>query len=656
MANADRDASLRAYDTFPKLLLRNAERFGDRPAFRLKDYGIWQTWTWKQTADEVRNLALGLHKLGLEKGDLVAILGSNRPHLYWSFDAVQAMGATPVPLYADGVAEEIEYVMNHAEVRFVICEDQEQVDKVDSIKAGLPKLEFIIYEDGRGLRHYEQGYLHSFSSVQAVGREEAKSNADQFLNAVAETSGQDMAAIVYTSGTTGRPKGVMISHANAVESAQHLVTMDGITEREDILAYLPLAWIGDQIYSIGEGHVSGFTVNCPESSDTVMLDLRDIGPTSFFSPPAIFEGFLTQIQIRMEDASKLNKRLYAYFMGVAKRCGVDILEGRPVSTKDRLLYRLGELMIFGPLKNNLGLSRVKVAYTGGAPLGEELFNFYRSIGINLKQLYGQTESCAYVTLQRNGDVRLDTVGPACPGVEIRVEEGEIQIKSPGSFMGYFKNDEATQAATTADGWFKTGDAGILDDAGHLKIIDRAKDVGTMLDGTLFAPQYLENKLKFFPFIREVVAHGDQRAHVTLFVIIDLEAVSNWAERQGLSYSNYQDLSSTDEVYALVAKCIEEVNQGLAGDSALSSAQITRFLLLHKELDADDGELTRTRKIRRSVIGERYKPLIDALYSDVAAVEVENEVTFEDGRKGAMKATLKISSAKTFTAGELKLAG
>lgn len=656
MAEDDRAASLRAYDTFPKLLLRNAEQFADQPAFRLKDLGIWQTWTWAQTLEQARALALGLHEQGLKRGDKVAIVGTNRPLLYCAFDAIEALGGVPVPLYADGVAEEMKYVLGHAETRFAICEDQEQIDKILSIKAELPAMETLIYEDGRGMRHYKETFVHNIAAVQEQGRAFQKSNPEFFLDQVAMANGEDLLGIFYTSGTTGTPKGVMLSHANVLESARHLAEMDGMTPGEDTLAYLPLAWIGDHVYSMGEGHVTGFTVNCPESSDTVMIDLRDLGPTAFFSPPAIFEGFLTQIQIRMEDASPFKRKMYAYFMDVAKRVGVDILEGRDVPFGDRIIYSLGEFMMYGPLKNNLGLSRVRVAYTGGAPLGEELFNFYRSIGVNLKQLYGQTESSAYATLQRNGDVRLDTVGPACPEVELRIEEGEIQLKSPGSFIGYFKNEAATKETVTADGWFKTGDAGILDDAGHLRVIDRAKDVGTMNDGTLFAPQFIENKLKFFPFIKEAVAHGDKRDTVTLFVIIDLEAVGNWAERKGLSYSNFLDLSSMDDVRTLISECIEEVNQTLAKDSALASAQVTRFLLLHKEFDADDGELTRTRKVRRSLIADRYATLIDALYSDVDQVDIENEMTFEDGRKGKMKATLKISEAKTFSAGELKMAG
>ena len=646
MADGEREAALHAYDTFPKLLLRNAERFADHPAYREKDLGIWQTWSWAEAAEEIRQLALGLHSLGLKRGDKVAIVGANRPQLYWSFNAIESMGGIPVPLYADAVAEEMKFVLQHAQVRLAICEDQEQVDKILSIKDELAEIELLVFEDERGMRHYTQPFLHSFKGVQARGIEHGRHHPELFFEEIAKASGDDLATLVYTSGTTGDPKGVMLRHKNLLDSAKHLAKLDNLTESDETLAYLPMAWVGDQIYSMGEAHVAGFTVNCPESSDTVLIDLRDIGPTLFFSPPAIFEGFLTQVQIRMEDASKFKQKLYRYFMSVAKRCGVERLEGQALSLKERLLYALGEFFIYGPLKNNLGLNRVRVAYTGGAPLGEEVFNFYRSIGINLKQLYGQTESSAYCTVQRDGDVRLDTVGLACPEVEIRIEEGEIHCKGPGAFIGYYKNDEATAETITEDGWIKTGDAGIIDDSGHLKLIDRAKDVGTMTDGTLFAPQYIENKLKYFPFIKEAIAHGDGRDEVTMFVVIDLEAVGNWAERQGLSYSNYLDLANLDAVYGLVGDCISEVNQGLARDSALANAQITRFLLLHKELDADDGELTRTRKVRRRLVAERYKVLIDALYSDETQITIETDVTFEDGRKGKMKANLKIGRAKT----------
>ncbi|MDP6343350.1 MAG: AMP-binding protein [Alphaproteobacteria bacterium] len=646
---SDIQDSLRRYDTFPKILLRNAEERPDDPAYRIKYHGIWQTYSWRRTADMARELALGLADLGVKRGDKVAMIGYNRPEFYIAFDALEGLGAIPVPLYADSVADEMEYVLDHAEVSFAICEDQEQTDKILAVRERLPAVQTLIYVETKGMRNYHQPFLHEFAEVMAKGREFEAANPDFWLTEVAKANGDELALIAYTSGTTGRPKGVMLSANALIDAGKMGIEFDGLKD-EEILAYLPLAWVGDHFISFGQGHVGGFTVNCPESTDTVMLDLKDVGPTSFLAPPAIFENFLTQIQIRMEDAGWIKKAMYDYFIRVAGRAGVAKLEGRPVNLLDRLLYGLGEILVYGPLKNNLGFTRVRVAYTGGAPLGEEVFDFYRSIGLNLKQLYGQTESSAYCCLQKNGDVKRDTVGPPAPGVDLRLtDEGEVLYRSPGNFLGYYKNEEATKETLDEEGFVHTGDAGIIDDSGHLKIIDRAKDVGTLQNGTLFAPQYIENKLKFFPYVREAVAHGADRDQVACFVSIDLEAVGNWAEKRGLSYTSYTDLASKDEVYDLIRDCVEKVNRTLAEDSALAGAQIKRFMLLHKELDADDGELTRTRKVRRRIIAERYDKMIEALYSDVDQIHVEVQMTFEDGRTGMVEADLKIRDAEVYPA-------
>ncbi len=637
--------------TAPKLLFSHAKVRRDRPAFRKKDLGIWQTWSWREMADQVRDMAVGLAELGLERGDRIAIIGANRPQLYWAFDAIQAIGGVPVPLYAESAAEEMRFVLGHADVKLAICEDQEQIDKVLSVMDRVASLEQLVYEDPRGLRHYDQPFIHSLESMRAQGHRRDQADPSFLDSEVAKGKGDDIAILAYTSGTTGDPKGVLLSFDNLLRSARLAVEMESLSEHEEILAYLPMAWIGDHFFSVAQQHIAGFTVNCPESSDTVMLDLKDIGPTFLLAPPVIFENFLTQIRIRMEDAGWLKRKLFDFFMTVAGRVGVDILEGRPVPSGDRILYAMGGFLLYGPLKNNLGFSRTRIAYTGGAPLGEEVFNFYRSIGLNLKQLYGQTESSAYTCIQRDGDVKADTVGPPCPGVELKIaKDGEIIFRSPGNFVGYFKNEEATKETLDGDGWVHTGDAGIIDDDGHLKVIDRAKDVGQLSDGTLFAPQYIENKLKFHPFIREAVAHGAGHDHVACFINIDLEAVSNWAERSGLSYTNYTDLASRDQVYDLIKQCIEDVNRSLARDSAMRGSQIRRFLLLHKELDADDGELTRTRKVRRRIIAERYAPLIEALYSESNEIAFKSEVTFEDGRRGTLAANLKIREADIFASG------
>lgn len=649
MANDDQE--LGRYNTFPKLLLRNAEKLASAPAFREKEFGIWQTYSWKQTRDNIKALALGMVELGLERGDKIAIVGSNRPKLYWAFAAAQSVGAIPVPIYQDGVADEVQYVLAHSEVKFVIAEDQEQVDKIISVMDQCPTIKMIIYKEPRGMRHYHQEFLHFYDDVQEKGQAYETSHPDFFEAEIAKGEPGDLSVILYTSGTTGRPKGVMLSFENLWESARLSVDFEGLTNNENVISYLPMAWVGDHFFAYAQALMAGYAVNCPESAETVQLDLRELGPTYYFAPPAIFENLLTQMMIRIEDASALKQKMFHYFIGVAKRCGVDILEKKPVSLMDRILYSIGNVLVYGPLKNRLGFSRIRVAYTAGAPIGTEVFKFYRALGVNLKQLYGQTESCAYVCIQNNKDVRSDTVGPAAPGCDVKIDDvtGEVLYKSPGAFMGYFKNEEATRETKTESGWVHTGDAGIITDDGQLKIIDRAKDVGKLNDGTLFAPQYIENKLKFFPFIKEAVCHGGERNTVTAFVNIDLDAVGNWAERRGLSYGSYTDLGNRDEVYDLIKGCIEEVNQDLAIDSNLANAQITRFLILHKELDADDGELTRTRKVRRRIIAERYGTLIEGLYSDQDMISIESQMTFEDGRTGQLKADLKIRDVDTFPA-------
>jgi long-chain acyl-CoA synthetase len=636
--------------TIPRLLLHHASARGDRPAMREKGLGIWQTWSWAAVKAEVEALAHGLAELGLARGDKVAIVGDNRPQLYWSMVAVQALGGVPVPMYQDAVAEEAQYVLEHAEARFAVVENQEQVDKLLSIKDRCPMLEQIVYSDPRGLRHYDQPFLKSYEAVIAAGRDRLRREPEFFATEVAKGKPEDLAIICYTSGTTGRPKGVMLSQSNLVEAARAAAEFDGLTDREDILAYLPMAWVGDNFFSIGQAFVAGFTVNCPESADTVMLDLKEIGPSYFFAPPRVFENILTTVSIRMEDAGWIKRKLFQYFMGLARRVGSDILDGKSVSPIDRALYWLGELLIYGPLKNTLGFSRLKLAYTAGEAIGPDIFVFYRSLGINLKQLYGQTESTVYLCLHKNGDVKPETVGPPAPGCEVKITaDGEVIYRGPGVFVGYYKNAQATAETKTADGWVRTGDAGVFDASGHLKIIDRAKDVGRLNDGTLFAPKYIENKLKFFPAVKEVVAFGDKRDFVACFVNIDLAAVGNWAERQGISYTSYTDLAGNPQVYGLIRGHIDQVNRDLAGDPALAGSQVRRFLILHKELDPDDGELTRTRKVRRGPIAERYGELIDALYDGRDHIRVSARVTFEDGRTGTIDADLRIEDCNMASA-------
>ena len=644
-------------DTFPRLLLHHAKVRGDHPAIREKDLGIWQAWTWSEVAAEVRALACGLAAQGFKRGMSLAIVGENRPRLYWAVAAVQSLGGIPIPLYSDAAAQEMVFVFQNAEIAFALAEDQEQVDKLLEVQAQCPKLAQIYFDDSRGLRNYTQPGLASFESLQAAGREFDARNPDFFLAEVEKGQPSETAAMFFTSGTTGHPKGVVLTHANLITAARMGAEMEGLTPDEEVLAYMPPAWIGQNIFSYAQPYVVGFCVSCPESVETVMADMREIGPTYYFAVPRVLEALLTQVTIRMEDASALKRGMYRYFMGLARRVGAKILDAKePVGLVDRLLYKIGDFLVYGPLRNVLGMSRVRLAYTAGEAIGPDLFVFYRSIGINLKQLYGSTETSVFVCVQPNGQVKADTVGPPVKGVEIKVTAaGEILIRSPGLFQSYYKNPEATAEAKTNDGWFQTGDAGYFDQDGHLKIIDRAKDVGKLADGTLFAPKYLENKLKFFPYIKEAVTFGHGRDMACAFINIDFEAVANWAERRNLAFSGYTDLASHAVVFDLVRDCVEKVNADLAADPKLAGSQIHRFLVLHKELDPDDGEITRSRKVRRGFIADKYGVLIDALYGGKKECYIETQVKFEDGRVGKISANLKIADAKTFPAAAAKKA-
>jgi long-chain acyl-CoA synthetase len=632
-------------DTFPKLLERNVRLFGARPAFREKDYGIWQTWSWADLQGQIRGIANGLAAVGLKRGAAMALVGDNRPQLYWSVCAAQMLGAIPVPVYQDAVADEMGFVIDHAGADIAIAEDQEQVDKLLAIREKHGRPATIIYKDPRGLRNYTVAGLMSLNALQAKGAEFAAAHP-KFLDAeIATGKGADVSVMLYTSGTTGQPKGVMLTYDNVIVSAKNAITFDKVTVEDEVMAYLPMAWVGDHIYSYAESFVGGFCLSCPESSATVLMDLREIGPTFFFAPPRIFENILTTVSIRMEDAGLVKRAMYGYFMDLARRVGSAILDRRPVPLLQRALYGLGEMLVYGPLKNTLGFSQMRLGYTAGEAIGPDIFEFYRSIGLNLKQLYGMTETSVFICLQPDGNVKPDTVGIPAPQVEIKIAEtGEVLVRSPGVFATYYKNDEATAETKTPDGWVHTGDAGFFDADGQLKIIDRAKDVGRLNDGTIFAPKYIENKLKFFPYIKEAVAFGSDHDHVAAFINIDLEAVGNWAERHGLPYASYQELAAKPEVYELVQGCVERVNRDLAADDKLAGSQIKRFLILHKELDADDGELTRTRKVRRRFIGERYAALIEGLYSNADRARIKTTVTFEDGRQGTIEAELVIREA------------
>ncbi len=638
--------------TFPQLLLKHAAERPEAPALREKEYGIWQTHHWADLARLVEQVAAGLHQAGLQRHEHMVVVGANRPRLYATMLAAQSLGAIPVPLYQDAVAAECVFPLNNAEVRFCLVEDQEQVDKMLEVREQCPQISHIFYDDPRGLRKYDEQGLASLDSLIEAGKAFAAKNPGWFKAEVAKAQPGDVAAMFFTSGTTGNPKGVVHTHSTLLDRASAGAEFDKLTSSEEVLAYLPPAWIGQNIFSYAQWLACGYVVNCPESASTVTIDLKEVGPTYYFAPPRIFEGLLTSVMIRMEDAGAIKRKMFEACMRVAKRVGPALMDGEAVSAIDKVKYALGNLLVYGPLRNNLGFSRVRVAYTAGEAIGPDLFTFYRSIGINLKQLYGSTETAVFVCLQPDNQARADTVGVPIRGVEIKVaDNGEILVKSAGLLKEYYKNPAATAEVLTADGWYHTSDAGFLDAHGHLKIIDRVKDVGRIVgganDGAMFAPKYVENKLKFFPHIKEVVALGDKREKVCVMVNIDFDAVGNWAERRNLPYAGYTDLAQKPEVYELIRECIEKVNADLATDTMLAGSQVSRFLVLHKELDADDGELTRTNKVRRGFIADKYGVLVDALYAGRSEQYIETVVKFEDGRSGSVSATLKLSDAKTF---------
>ena len=646
--------------TFVRLMLDHAARRPDAAALREKEYGIWQTTTWARLAKTVRRLACGLAEAGLQRGQHVVVVGDNRPRLNAAMLAVQALGGIPVPLYQDAVAAEYVFPIQNAEVAFAIVEDQEQVDKMLEVREQCPQLQRIWFDDPRGLRNYNEPGLASLDALIEAGAAHGLAHPALFDAEVNAGKPDDVAAMFFTSGTTGNPKGVVHTHRSLLDRAAAGQRFDKLTEQEEVLAYLPPAWIGQNIFSYAQWLACGYIVNCPESAATVAIDLREIGPTYYFAPPRIFEGMLTTVMIRMEDAGALKRKLFHHFMGLARRVGPALMDGQPVGLLDKLHYALGNLCIYGPLRNTLGMSRVRVAYTAGEAIGPDLFTFYRSIGINLKQLYGSTETAVFVCLQPDHEARADTVGVPCDGVEIKLApNGEVLVKSAGLLKGYYKNEAATAEVLTEDGWYHTSDAGFIDASGHLKIIDRVKDVGRLAgganDGAMFAPKYVENKLKFFPHIKEAVAFGDRREKVCAFINIDFEAAGNWAERRNLPYAGYTDLAAKPEVLDLIKSCVEQVNADLARDELLAGSQVHRFLVLHKELDADDGEMTRTRKVKRGFINEKYQVLVDAMYGGLAQQYIETAVKFEDGRSGSVSATLTILDAQTFPAQTRKVA-
>jgi long-chain acyl-CoA synthetase len=623
--------------TLPRLLLRNAQRFGPyQAAIREKDRGIWQTYSWAESLQQVQSFALGLAALGFRRGDKLAIIGDNRPRLYWALTAAQCLGGVPVPLYQDAIAKEIQFVLDHSDTSMVVAEDQEQVDKIIELQPSLPKLTQIIYDNPKGMRRYQDPLLRSFTQVQELGRQYAQEHPDAFVNAVNAGSEGDVALICYTSGTTGFPKGVMLSHLNLIASAHNILAVDPYTHTDEIMAYLPMAWVGDTVLSVVMAQVTGLCVNCPERPETVQQDMREIGPTVLIAPPRIWENMLSQVQVMIDDSTWLKRKLYHLFSPIAEQVARLQMQKQPPPWHLRVRYRLGDMLIYAPIRDRLGLRRIRYAYTGGAALGPETFLFFRGLGVNLKQVYGQTEIASISCMHRDHDVKLETVGTPLPHTEIAVTEaGDIISRSPGVFLGYYKNPEAT-AETLKDGWLYSGDTGLLDEDGHVVFFDRTRDVFHLSDGTRFAPTYIENKLKFSPYIKEAVVLGQDRPYVAAIVNIDLQVVGKWAERRGIPYTSYTDLSRKVEVYDLIYAEVVRVNGGLP-----EATRIRKYVLLHKELDPDDAEMTRTRKVRRRYIAEKYADIIEAFYDERPEVKVKTLITYQDGRQTEIEHTLPI---------------
>jgi long-chain acyl-CoA synthetase len=627
--------------TLPRLLQRNAAQFARRAAIREKDRGIWQSHSWAEYHAHVRDFALGLAALGFTRGDRLSVIGDNRPRLYWAQVAAQCLGGASVPVYQDSIAKELAFVWNHADVAVIVAEDQEQVDKVVALGEQLPALRCVIYDDARGMFHYRQDWLKSFADVEALGREFARTHAGYFESAIEQGKPEDLAFVCYTSGTTGNPKGAMLTHTNVLESARLVLQVEDIRVDDDWLAYLPMAWVGDAFYTLVLSLVVGFCVNCPESPETVQRDLRELGPTTVLAPPRIWENMLTTVQVKAADSPPLKRWVFQRFREAAEQAEMLRADGKPVPARLRLAHALGEFFVYGPVRDQLGLRRARWALTGGAPLGPDTFRFFRSIGVNLKQVYGSTETTGLISLQPSGEANPTTAGRPCPGIEIKIaDKGEVLVRSGNVFRGYLKNDEATREVIDRDGWFHTGDAGFIDPRGHLVIIDRAKDVGALNDGTPFAPQFVENKLKFSPYIREAVAFGDAKPFVTAMIAIDMGTVGNWAERRSIAYTSYMDLSQKPEVRVLIR---DEIRKG--NETVPEAGRVRRFLLLTKDLEADDAEMTRTRKVRRRYVAEKYGAVLDAFYSGGTEVALSTGITYEDGRQAIIQSRVAIEDVE-----------
>jgi long-chain acyl-CoA synthetase len=623
--------------TLPKLLIERASQHGHRKvAMREKEFGLWRPITWADYLDRVRKLALGFEVLGLRRGDKIALIGHNRPEGLWAEMAALSLGAVAVWIYQDSLADEIQYILDHSDARFAVCEGQEEVDKILSIRAQTPRLERILWDDPKGLRGYSDPALLSLEAVMSLGARRAADDPERFDRLVAQGHGDDLALLFYTSGTTALPKGALLSHHNLLKMGQQMLQVDPMSEGDEFVSFLPFAWIGEQMMSISCGLLAGFTINFPEEPETVQQNIREIAPQVLFSPPRIYEQMVRNTQVRHLDASWMKRRLYDWGLAVGHRIADCRFDRRPVPWHLRAAGFLADLVVLRKLRDHLGLARVRDAYTGGAALGPDHLRFFHAIGVNLKQIYGQTEIAGISVLHRDGDVKFDTVGKPLPETEIRIApDGEILSKSPCVFQGYYKMPEET-SRTLRDGWLHSGDIGFVDPDGHLVVFDRRKDIMTLASGARFAPQYLETRLKFSPYIKDAWVIGDRRPYVTAVICIDGSVVGKWAERRHLAYVSYQDLSQKPEVRELIREAVRSVNAGLPDD-----ARIRRFVNLHKEFDADDDELTRTRKLRRAFLEERYAEVADGLYRNIPVIHLTATITYEDGRSSESRIDLHL---------------
>jgi long-chain acyl-CoA synthetase len=624
-------------DTFPKLLIEKANRYGsNKIALREKDLGIWQSFTWQDYLERVKYFSLGMISLGFEPGDKISVIGDNKPEWIIAELAAQAAGGLGTGIYQDSILKEVAYIINHSETKFVIAEDQEQVDKILDMQEELPGVKKVIYYDPKGMSKYDSDLLVHFPDVVEMGRAYEKSHPGQFEKNVENTRSEDVAWICTTSGTTGFPKLAMLTHKNLISMATNLGTFDPKFDSDEFVSFLPLPWVGEQMMAVASGLLFGLTVNFPESIESAQADLREIGPHIMFSPPRVWENMCSSVQVKVMDASFLKRFVFNLCVPIGQKWSEYKFEKKTPPFYFKILYYLAYLAVFKALKDRLGFSNIRSATTGGAALGPDTFKFFHALGISLKQIYGQTEISGISCVHKNDDINPDTMGEPIPETEVKISEtGEILSKSPAVFAGYYKQPEET-AKTVIDGWLHSGDAGYLTPDGHIVVIDRIKDVMSLIDGVKFSPQFIENKLKFSPYIKEAVTIGHNRDFIVGMICIDFGIVGNWAERNKINYTTYTDLSSKTEIVDLIQKEVEKVNKALP-----ENAKVKRFVLLYKELDPDDDELTRTRKVRRHFVEEKYKEIIEGMYEGMDSIKIEAIIKFQDGKTSTIKTVMAV---------------